>query len=171
MLKNKDSATLFKIREKVVTALNVAIRKKFPENEMIVLRKYKLTRTDYCMKLVDSVTNAVFGINLEIVSEKEATKLADTPTGQGHNSQDVYPMDPKGHALIDEYLSLKEASREERSNKSRDYRSFLSACRYVEDAHEVVPFPKEMQTLLFSGGAIILINKEIIAAIRSEFVN
>jgi hypothetical protein len=51
----------------------------------------------------------------------------------------------------------------------QQYRSFLAACRYVEDAHEVIPFPKEMQDRLFSGVSIIAINPEIVADIKKEF--
>lgn len=171
--KNKDAKTIAKMKERVIKALNVVIRKKYPETEMAILRKYDCTFTDRCIKLVDSDTNAVFGIELKRWDEKDdenaEIKLADVPSRRGCNSQDVFPIDPKGHALIDEYLSLRETSKEKREEKFRHYKSFLAACRYIEDAHEVVPFPKEMQTRLFSGASIIHINPDIVAAIKQEF--
>lgn len=180
--KNKDAKALAKMKDRVVKAINVVIRKKYPEAEMVVLRKYNLTRTDRCLKLVDSDTNAVFGIELRDSPywddkddedyqkwKAQEVRLADLPYRIGCNSQDVYPIDPKGHQLIEEYLGIKETSEEKRKEKYRNYKSFLAACRYVEDAHEVVPFPKEMQIRLFSGASIVYINPEILAGIKEEF--
>ncbi len=78
-------------------------------------------------------------------------------------------MSLKQQEIIEAFIKKRDELKEARRAKAQNYRSFLSACRYVEDAHEVVPFPKEMQDRLFSGGAVILINEEILSDIRKEF--
>lgn len=41
-----------KLYKKLVTATNLALRKKYPEKEMEVLRKYQLTTVERCVKYV-----------------------------------------------------------------------------------------------------------------------
>jgi hypothetical protein len=59
----KHANDLEKPQAKAIKAMNAAIRKKYPEADMAVLRKYNATRRDYCLRFVDSDSNQIFGFD------------------------------------------------------------------------------------------------------------
>ena len=73
----KHMGLLDKPKAKAVKAMNAAIRKKYPEDDMAVLRKYNTTRRDSCLRFVDAESNRFFGFGWgygEVPQE-----LADVP--------------------------------------------------------------------------------------------
>jgi hypothetical protein len=57
----KDT-TFAKLRDKAVAIANKVLRKKYPESDIEVLRKYNLTTYDRCLRFVDNESNQVFGV-------------------------------------------------------------------------------------------------------------
>ncbi len=163
----KHTAQLDKPKAKALKAINSAIRKKYPESEMAVLRKYGVTRKDRCLRFVDSESNQFFGFDWGWNQEPE--DLADVPNGRGCQNNDVFTISPVGREAIEAYTTAKEAAQNARRQKERDYRSFLEASKYVDDVHAVVPLPEDMQRRLMSGAPLIPVNEELIASIKSEF--
>jgi len=163
----KHATRLDKPKAKAVKAMNAAIRKKYPEADMVVLRKYDVTRKDRCLRFVDAETNQFFGFDWGYQHEPE--DLADVPAGRGCRSDDVFTVTPAGREAIEAMQSAREAAQSERRQKERDYRSFLEASRFVEDVHEVVPLPEDMQRRFMSGSPLVPVNEELVASIKSEF--
>jgi hypothetical protein len=163
----KNSKQFDKPRAKALKAMNSAIRKKYPEADMVVLRKYGVTRKDRCLRFVDAESNQFFGFDWGYGQEPE--ELADVPNSRGCRSDDVFTVSPAGREAIEALVRAKEDAVTARRQKERDYRSFLEASRYVEDVHDVVPLPEDMQRRFMSGAPLIPVNEELIASIKSEF--
>jgi hypothetical protein len=147
--------------------MNTAIRKKYPETDMAVLRKYGVTRQDRCLRFMDTESNQVFGFDWGYGSIP--ADLADLPTGNGCRSDDVFPITPASREAIELFNKTREDARETRRQKEQDYYSFLCACRFVEDVHEVVPLPEDMQRRYMSGSPLVAVNDELLAGIKREF--
>jgi hypothetical protein len=147
--------------------MNVAIRKKYPEDDMAILRKYDATRKDRCLRFVDSESNQFFGFDWEY--EAEPKELADVPTKRGCRSDDVFPVSPTGREAIEALAIARDDAKQARFLKERDYRSFLESSRFVEDVHEVVPLPEDMQRRYMSGSPLIAVNEDVIASIKKDF--
>ena len=163
----KHADQLDKPKAKAVKVMNGAIRKKYPEADMAVLRKYNTTRQDYCLRFVDTETNQFFGFDWGYGNTPE--ELSDVPAGSGCRSDDVFPISPVGHEAIEAFATARQEARAARMQKEQDYRSFLYAVRFVEDVHEVVPLPEDMQRRYMSGSPLVAVNEELIASIKEEF--
>jgi hypothetical protein len=89
--------------------------------------------------------------------------------GRGCRSYDVFPISPSGHEAIETFEKASEEARETRMQKEQDYRSFLHACRFVEDVHEIVPLPENMQRRYMSGSPLVAVSEELVTSIKKEF--
>jgi hypothetical protein len=71
---------------------NAAIRTKYPEADMVVLRKYKLERTDRCLRF-QFPSGRVDGLSF-----KSEAEVVDMPycRGCGYGSSDVFPVTVNG---------------------------------------------------------------------------
>jgi hypothetical protein len=160
----KHANDLEKPQAKAIKAMNAAIRKKYPEADMAVLRKYNATRRDYCLRFVDSDSNQIFGFDWGY--NAEPAELADVPVRNGCRSDDVFPISPAGREAIEAFGKAREEAREAREQKQRDYYSFLCAYWFVEDVHDVVPLPEDMQRRYMSGSPLVAVNDELLADIE-----
>lgn len=171
--KLKNNQTIEKLKARAVEIVNKAIVKKYSESDIAVLQKYGFVRTDLCIKLIDAESRQIFGVEFPWVHGKTDIEnehgIAKVPSRGGCGSGDVFEVSPKEREAVENYTMERNRLKDARRDKCQEYRSFLSACRYVEDAHEVVPFPKDMQDRLMSGAALIAINPEIIDSIKKEF--
>ena len=164
----KHANQLEKPKAKALAAMNTAIRKKYPENEMEILRKHNVARQDSCLRFVDSDTNEFFGFDWGYRRDIPE-ELADVPYNAGCRSNDVFIITPAGRRAVEAFNNARDEAREARKQKESDYRSFLSSCRHMEDVHEVVPLPEDMQRRYMSGSPLVAVNEELIASIKSEF--
>lgn len=57
-----DDSALQETFTALATGLNAILRAKYPEEDMPVLRKYKLSRTDSCLRFTILGTERVFGV-------------------------------------------------------------------------------------------------------------
>lgn len=171
LTKNKD--VLAKPREKAVTAINKAIRSKYPEADMIVLRKYSLTRRDGCLKYMNTENQQVSGVEFfgryDSEDEESYAVLADLPSSSGCRSGDVFPVSPTAFVALEAFTRAKQDDKELRETKFRQYKSLLAACKTVDELNEIVSLPEDLKQRYMTGGALIAINPETIASIKSDF--
>lgn len=163
----RHASDLEKPRARALKAMNTAIRKKYPEADMAVLRKYELTRRDRCLRFLDSDTNQLFGFDWGFGDNYD--DLADVPSNGGCRSDSVFVVNPREREAIEAFEASRSDAKAARDQKRRDYRSFLEASRWVEDVHEVVPLPQDLQRQYMSGMALIPVNQELVATIKKEF--
>ena len=164
--KKQEGNVVDKLLEKAINAANKALVKRYPAKDMEVLKKYELTRKDICLTFIEEDSQRVFGCNFE---SEVREKFADIPHRGGCNNGVVFPISAAGAKTIEDYDNARQDANKARQQKKQDYRSFLAACKYVDDAHEVVPLPIEMHVRLFSGAAIIPINQELVNSLKNEF--
>src|SRR5262245_48786426 len=108
----KHSNDLDKPQTKAIKAMNAVIRKKYPEADMVVLRKYSVTRQDRCLRFMDTESNQVFGFDWGYGTI--SAELADLPASNGCRSDDVFPISPGGREAIETLSEAREKARETR---------------------------------------------------------
>jgi hypothetical protein len=169
---NKHKDDLKEPLKKAINEANKAIRVKYPETDMEVLRKYKCTRLDKCLKFLEKETQRFFGIDFFHYHDNDAAKaagLADLPNAGGCNSNEVFPVNAKSAEIMEKFIALKNAAHEKRKEKLQHYRSFLAACNTVDEFNDVVPLPDDLKQRYLSGGALIAINPDTISSIKNDF--
>lgn len=152
---------------KAIEAANKAIRAKYPEKDMEVLRKYKCTRRDNCLRFV-SEEGQVFGVDFGY-EEQKRDRLADMPDGAGCHRGDVFPVTKTVQNTLEAYIEKRDANKYEAQRKRHEYFSFLAACKTVEEVDEVVKLPDDLRKRYLSGGALVAINPDVVASIKSDF--
>lgn len=163
-----------KVRDRAVAAVNKTLRVKFPESDMIILRKYSLGTIDGCLKFVNSETGQVFGVQFDYQYDGGHNRvweaaIADIPHRSGCRSGDVFSVTPTAQQAIEAFTKAKEDAKAERDAKFRDYKSFLAACKTVDEFNEAVPLPEALRNRYMSGGALIAISPEKVAEISKDF--
>jgi hypothetical protein len=109
----KHANILEKPQAKAIKAMNTAIRKKYPETDRAVLRKYSVTRQDRRLRFMDTESNQVFGFDWGYGNIP--ADLADLPAGSGCHSDDVFPISPAGREAIEAFGKARENARETKS--------------------------------------------------------
>jgi hypothetical protein len=170
----KHDGVLKKPYEKAAAAANKAIRAKYPEADMVVLRKYNLAGRDGCLRFVNQDTGQVFGVEFYPNYGESAlgvTKefLADMPKGRGCGSSEVFSVNATQQAALQQFIAEKDSVKEARKQKVSDYKSFLAACKTVDEFNDAVPLPEDLRNRYMSGGALIAISPEKIAEISKDF--
>ena len=146
--------------------VNAALRQKFPEKDMLVLRKYKLAEADRCLKFSQQSNGRFFGIDFDYGTEG----LADLPTRRGCRTGDVFPASDELASTFEDWQLLRKKNKEDRSKKLREYAAFVEASKTVEDVEEIVPLPADLRLKLTkSNTAIVAVSNEIVADLRAEF--
>jgi hypothetical protein len=163
------TSTLDRTAEKAQLAIildgaNAAIRAKYPETDMAVLRKYQLESTDHCLKF-QFPSGRVDGFRFPYGSE-----LADLPYRRGCGSSDVFPVDAAFEAAYDLYAKLKQANDKLESERCKQFRDFLAACRCVQDVMEVIRLPDDTLRRLGQGSrALVAITPDTVESLKATF--
>lgn len=166
--KNKDR--LDKPWKQAVKVVNSIIRAKYPEKEMAVLRKYKLTRSDTCLRFMNKDTQQFFAGDYSGLGEKKYKQIGDLPYNRGCSGGDRFSVTAEEQVALEDFEKLRLALKDEREAKKREYRGFLLSCRYVEEVMEVLPFTDEMkQRFLKEGTELVVFNPDNFQAIKQEF--
>ena len=166
-----DSRThaLDEVRNAALTVINQILRKEYPEADMMVFRKYELTRKDYCLRFNDENGAQLFifsGNMCALFSEM----LVDIPSGL---SCKYYSITLAERDVIEAYINAVQAEQVTLETKRAEYRSFLYSCPNVEAAHEVIHFPDEVLSKLLGPKVINMIafNPDILASIQRDFAS
>jgi hypothetical protein len=162
-----DDADLNQVTEALLKATNALLREKYPEADMPVLRKYKLTRVDTNLNFNRNETGRFFRLRFGAVQEIE-TRLADIVHTYYRN--DVFPCDAAFEVLADKWEKAVSDRAVLVSNKRAEYRGFLEACRYLEEVEQIVPLSDEIRKALEAQSrSLTVISPDILSRIRSDF--
>ena len=111
----------------------------------------------------------VFGVTFSR-EEESAGRLADLPRNGGCNRNDVFPVTATAQKAVEAYERAKDEANRTHNEKHRSYQSFLVSCKFVEEVNEVVKLPDDLrQRFMSGGGALVAINPDVIASIKSDF--
>jgi hypothetical protein len=164
-----DDTELKRTLNALLEATNAILRAKYPEADMPTLRKYKLTRVDTCIRFSRTETGRLFYLRFESQPDIQ-TRLADIACFGGCYNNDVFACDADFEALADKWEKLGEDRAKRIAEKRAEYRSFLEACRYLEEVEQIVPLTEEIRkTIGAQGRSLTVINPEILSRIKSDF--
>lgn len=171
MTMRMDEHSSFGMRtEATIQATNMILRVKYPESDMVVLRKYQSTRVDQCLKFCSVETQRVFGLDFRNFGALD--RLADIPRGRGCYSEDIYGCDSAFETLADGWNRAVDRRTKTIDERQREYFGFLQACKYIEDVEEVLPLPEEVRGKLGAPSrALAAMNPDLIQGIRAEFTH
>jgi hypothetical protein len=162
-----DRKSLDAAYESILSGVNTAIRKKFPEAEMIVLRKHNLSTVDRCLKMQFPTTGRVDGFNFEHKDEK---RISDLPYRRGCGTSDVFAVDEATEAAYDSYHLLLKAYREERSRKLANLNSLVESAKTLDDVLEVIDLPPAVQERLGKKSqALVALSPETLTQLKDDF--
>lgn len=175
----KHLPALQKAANKAMAAATLAIRKKYPERDMAVMRKYNATHKDNCLKFMNTDTQQVFGVDFDVSRRQNYTEveigdlnlemLADLPGSRGCTNGDVFPVSANQQEAIESFVRAADQFRAARAAKFSEYGAFTLACKTVNEFNETIPLPEDMATRFMSGGALIHLSEEKIAELKKEF--
>lgn len=156
--------------EAILQATNAILRETYPEADMVVLRKYELTRVDTCLHFARLETQRFFSVQFEYSKELEA-RLADIPDSRGCSSRSrPLACDADFEALADGWAKAVEYRTQLIARKRSEYRGFLAACRYLEDVEQVVPLSAEIRESLGARNlSLTAVNPSILRSIEADF--
>ena len=153
----------------LVSQVNAILRAKYPEEDMPVLRKYKVVRVDTCLRFTILGKERVFVVRLQPPGQVRGA-VADIPCISGCYNGDVYPCDKDFEILADHWTNQVERRRLLMDHSRVESRAFLHACRYLEDVEAVLPISEEMRKALGAQSrSLTVINPDIISRIKSDF--
>jgi hypothetical protein len=150
--------------QQLVSLANEAIRAKYPEADMAVLRKYEVVRTDRCLRF-QFPSGRVDGRSFP-----SDVAFADIPQHSGCYSGEVFAVSAECERVFDAYAKECEANYQLRHDKKRQFVDFVMASRTVEDVLEVIDLPVEIQERLgHRSTALIAVSAESVSALRETF--
>jgi hypothetical protein len=177
--KHPDIKVVNKAMHAAIDAANIAIREKYPEFDMAVLRKYKVVRKDNCLKFCDEETSRVYGLEIHasykqkwssVMRLEGIDSLADTPNNGGCHNRTVFSGNPELEQLIIDYNKKYDDFKSLFAQKSREYWAFVENCKYLEDVDLVVSLPSDLKEKITGNQtAIAHINPDIIKNITNDF--
>ena len=143
---------------------NEAIRAKYPEADMTVLRKYDVVRTDRCLRF-QFPSGRVDGRSFP-----HDAALADMPSYSGCYSGQVFAVSAECEQAFDAYASEHAANYRIRTDKISQFTNFVTACRTVEDVMEVIDLPADIRERLGQRStALVAVSPEAVTALRETF--
>lgn len=145
---------------------NSALRAKFPESDMVVLRKYDMARKDYCLKF-QMPSGRVDGFTYPADSE-----IVDIPhrRGCGYYSNDVFPASEAFEKAFDAFAKHKAEADKLEQEKLGQFNAFLNACKTVEEFLEVIPLPEDIRKRLGAEScALVAVTPETVKALKATF--
>ena len=150
----------------ILKEANAAIRKKYPESDMVVLRKHDLARVDRCLKF-QMPSGRVDGFSFPADSE-----VADIPYNRHchYGNSPVLPVTEAFEKAFDAHAKHKADADKLEQEKYGQFISFLNACKTVEDVLEVIPLPEDIRKRLgFESTALVAVTPETVRSLRSTF--
>jgi hypothetical protein len=150
--------------QQVIKYANEAIRAKYPEADMAVLRKYEVVRTDHCLRF-QFPSGRVDGRSFP-----SDAPLADMPRQSGCYSGEVFAVSAECEQVFDAYEAEYQANYRLRDAKNRQFMDFVTASRTVEEVLEVIDLPSDIRERLgHRSTALVAVSPELVAALRETF--
>jgi hypothetical protein len=145
---------------------NAAIRSKYPEAEMAVLRKYDLARVDRCLKF-QMPSGRVDGFTFNADCE-----VADIPYNRhcSYYNSTVFPVSEAFEKAFDAHAKHKAEADKLQQEKIDQFTSFLIACKTVEDFIDVIPLPEDIRKRLGADStALVAVTPETVKSLKATF--
>ncbi|HLJ95422.1 MAG TPA: hypothetical protein VKU02_19755 [Gemmataceae bacterium] len=150
--------------QQLIEFANEAIRAKYPEADMTVLRKYDVVRTDRCLRF-QFPSGRIDGWSFP-----PDAALADMPSYSGCYSGQVFAVSAQCEQVHDAHASEHAANYRIRTDRISQFTSFVAACRTVEDVLEVVDLPPDIRHRLgHRSTALVAVSPETVTALRETF--
>ena len=168
---NRISASIDRNKEAkqlqiLLDGANTAIRGKYPESDMAILRKYELERTDRCLKF-QFPSGRVDGFNF-----RSDVAIVDMPYKAGchYSSNDVFPVSEKFEIAFDTHAKLKTENDKIEKAKHNEFFAFLNACQFVEEVLEVIPLPDDIRKRLgHSSTGLVAVTPDTVKSLKATF--
>lgn len=178
--KNVDRKEEHRLYEKLLKATNKEIRKKYPETEMEILRKYELTAKDSCVKFVFTsgrIDGMSFNSTWETTIDSDGdqvsiyvTAIVDTPNSRGCRNNNVYPMPESFEKDLEEHARLVDKNNKLEQAKNQDVKNLIAYSKYIEDVLEVIKVPKDLEAKLLSKStSLVALSPDVIKRIQADF--
>lgn len=160
-----DRAKEAKLLVVILDGTNAAVRAKYPEKDMAVLRKYNVTRTDYCLRL-QFPSGRVDGFNF---SKEDA--VADLPCKAGcYSNNDVFAVSEAVEKAFDGHAKEKAENDKKKNEKLGQFYAFVNACQTVEEVLDVIPLPDDVRKRLgHASTALVAASPESIKSLKATF--
>ncbi len=161
-----DRTKEHKLLQTMIDGANAAIRAKYPEADMVVLRKYKLERTDRCLKF-QFPSGRVDGFRFS-----DEAGVVDLPylRGCNYSGSDVFPVPAAFEKAFDEYAKIHADNDSKQGTKIQESYAFLAACVYVDEVLDVIPLPDDIRKRLGqSSTALVAVTPETVKSLKATF--
>jgi len=150
--------------QQLIGYANEAIRKKYPEDDMAVLRRYGVVRTDHCLRF-QFPSGRVDGRSFP-----SDAPLADMPQHGGCYSGEVFAVSAECEQVFDAYAAEHQANYLLRHDKNRRFLDFVTASRTVEEVLEVIELPADIRERLgHRSTALVAVSPESVSVLRETF--
>ncbi len=165
---------LNKLQLNIIDIINVILRKYYPEEDMIILRKYKLSRQDICLKF-STPEGGLFTIDFDYrfdgdqkIIAKE--KIVDIVCSGGCYNNTVFETTNKLRDLYNSFDNLYNDLYKKANKKESEYRTFINNCKYLEEVEAIVTLPDDIREYINGKStAITIINPDLITSIKEDF--
>lgn len=150
----------------MVEGANTAIRAKYPEADMAVLRKYKLERIDRCLKF-QLPSGRVDGFTFP-----NDAAIADMPYCKScyYGNSDVFPVTAAFEKAFEEFAKLKDDSDKRQQEKTTEFLAFLGACQNLDEVLDVIPLPEDIRKRLGQEStALVAVTPETVKSLKATF--
>jgi len=149
----------------VLVGANQAIRKRYPEEDMAVLRRYQVTHTDGCVRF-QFPSGRVDGFYFP----SEEKGLADIPYRRNCTTDAAYPVDAAIEAAFDGYHKARTANDKEQHRRTSAFDSLLRAARTLEEVMEAIELPPEVLGRLGQKGtALVALSSDDLTRLKQDF--
>ena len=149
----------------MLSKANEAIRAKYPETDMAIIRKYNLERVDRCLRF-QFPNGRVDGFSFACEQP-----VFDLPHNRGcHYGSDVFVVDADFEAAFDEHAKVHVANITAKSDQQADFAVVIDTAVYVDDVLEIIPVPDDIRRQLLKGStALIALSPELVDRVKANF--
>jgi hypothetical protein len=151
--------------QRILDGVNKAIRAKYPEDHMVILRQYKLARFDRCLRF-QFPSGRVDGFNFAY----EENALCDLPYNGGCRTDVVYPVNAAFEKAYDDYAKDKKVNDDERDKKLASFNALVDAAKTLEDVLAAIDLPAELQKQLGKQcTALVALSPDSLKVLKHDF--
>ena len=150
----------------LLDAANTAIRQRYPEEDMAVLRRYDTTHIDRCVKF-QFPSGRVDGFYFP----SEEAGLADMPYRRHCLTHAAFAVDDEAiEVAFDAYHTARTANDKEQRQRGTVFDAMLQAAKTLEDVMEAVELPAELlERLGRKSTALIALSSDDLKRLKQDF--
>ena len=149
----------------LLDATNQAIRKRYPEEDMVVLRRYDAAQVDRCIRF-QFPSGRVDGFYFS----HEETGLADAPYCRSCKTDAAYPVDAATESALDGYQKTRATNDKERQKRISAFDSLICASKTLEEVMEAIDLPPDvLERLGRKTTALVALSTDDLKRLRTDF--